>query len=83
MTTLHSAAQSPAPGQPLLSRAGSELPWLPSSALPARWAQGHWEDETGEVPACLTVADSRFNSRVCTVTPGKTLAGVYSFCEDP
>ena len=56
----------------------NNFPGCPRSALPAQWAQGYWEDETGEVPA-----KSRFNSRRCTITPGKTVAWVYSFCEDP
>lgn len=56
----------------------NNFPGWPRSALPAQWARGYWEDETGEVPA-----KSCFNSRRCTITPGKTVAWVYSFCEDP
>lgn len=75
MTTLHSAAQSPVAGSALLA---NNFPGCPSSVLPAQWAQGYWEEETGEMPA-----KSRFNSRRCTIAPGKTVAWVYSFCEDP
>lgn len=67
--------------EPGASAALAEQGWLnnlPGSALPAQWARGHREDETGEVPA-----ESPFSSRHCTVTPGKTVAWVYSFCEDP
>lgn len=56
----------------------NNFPGWPRSVLPAQWARGYWEDETGEVPA-----KSCFNSRRCTITPGKTVAWVYSFCEDP